>query len=237
MAEAMSLDALVARINTLQAQGAEHFDPVAFRFLQRQSERLAQLRNTSPRTLSRLGDTIARLEQRLNDSQQVVEQQWDPQQQPELTPLYEQHAFKALLRQLAPAPSASPLADVLTLLRQSDSSTVEPEQRDPLQAMLQEQEGTLFDAADSAPQPVSDAPRELKALSRVRAGQQQQRKRRRIEDALTQTPSDAGPLNSHRLVTRAITALKDLSPAYLDHFVTYVDTLMVLEKSGKKRGG
>lgn len=236
MAEALSLDTLINRIDTLQAEGAERFDPAAFCFLQRQKERLQQLRHTSPRTLSRLADAVRRLEQQLASRQQQVAQQWDPAQQPELTPLYDQQAFKTLLRQLAPNPSPSPLSEVLLQLRQNDNEENKREETDPLRALLQDQEGGLFEA-DTVPQPPSSGPRELKALSRVRAGQQQQRKRRRIEDALTQTPSDAGPLNSHRLVTSAISALQDLSPAYLDHFVNYVDTLMVLEKAGKKRGG
>ena len=237
MAEAASLSELSERIDSLQAQGAEQFDPAAFCFLQRQQQRLAQLRHTSPRTLARLAGAVSQLEQHMARSQQAVEQHWNRDAQPQLTPLYEQHDFKALLRQLAPAQAPSPLAEVIAQLRQNGDPTPEPANRDPLRALLQEQEGNLLEDESPAPQPINDGPRELKALSRVRAGQQQQRKRRRIEDALTQTPSDAGPLNSHRLVTRAITALQELSPAYLDHFVSYVDTLMVLEKAGKKRGG
>lgn len=236
MAEAEPLNQLAERIAALQEQGAGQFAPSAFCFLQRQQQRLQQLRHLSPRTLQRLATAVDQLEQQLAASQQQVDQHWDRARQPELAPLYEQHAFKTLLRQLSPCPSPSPLADVLTRLRDSAAEQRPVENRDPLQLILQEQEGNLF-AEEAQPQPVSDGPRELKALSRVRAGQQQQRKRRRIEDALTQTPSDAGPLNSHRLVTRAISALQELSPAYLDHFVNYVDTLMVLEKAGKKRGG
>ena len=236
MAEALSLTELASRIDALQARGADRFDPAAFCFVQRQRARLQQLRHISSRTLGRLTDAVTRLEQQLASHQQRVEQHWDPAHQPELTPLYDQQALKALLRQLAPTPCSSPLSAVLLPLRQHGAEENTHKETDPLRALLQDQEGTLFEE-DNVPQPVTTAPRELKALGRVRAGQQQQRKRRRIEDALTQTPSDAGPLNSHRLVTRAISALQDLSPAYLDHFVNYVDTLMVLEKTGKKRGG
>ena len=102
------------------------------------------------------------------------------------------------------------------------------------QTLLHAQESDLL---DDSPEPTQahTPPRELKALTRARRGQQQQRKRQRIDLALTQTPSDAGPLNSHRLVTSAIRTLQTLSPAYLEHFVNYVETLMVLEKAGKKR--
>lgn len=43
-------------------------------------------------------------------------------------------------------------------------------------------------------------------------------------------PTDAGPLNSAALVHRAITLMRDLSPEYLRHFLSYVDDLSWLEQ-------
>ena len=88
-----------------------------------------------------------------------------------------------------------------------------------LTALLHAQESDLL---DDSPEPTQahTPPRELKALTRARRGQQQQRKRQRIDPALTQTPSDAGP-PTHRPVTSAIRTLQTLSPAYLEHFVNY----------------
>lgn len=75
-----------------------------------------------------------------------------------------------------------------------------------------------------------DAPRDLKALAPIREAQARQQMAARIQHAITHTPGDAGPLNAHRQVARALAALQDISPEYLEHLVTYLDDLMVLEK-------
>lgn len=76
-----------------------------------------------------------------------------------------------------------------------------------------------------------EAPMELKALAPIRAAQARQQLAARIQHAITQVPGDAGPLNAHRQVARALAALQDISPQYLEHLVTYMDDLMVLEKT------
>lgn len=75
-----------------------------------------------------------------------------------------------------------------------------------------------------------EAPVELKALAPIREAQAKQQLAARIQHAITHTPGDAGPLNAHRQVARALAALQEVSPEYLEHLVTYLDDLMVLEK-------
>lgn len=50
-----------------------------------------------------------------------------------------------------------------------------------------------------------------------------------LRQALTPASADAGPLNSASLVHRALTLMRDLSPDYLAHFISYVDALSGLE--------
>lgn len=50
--------------------------------------------------------------------------------------------------------------------------------------------------------------------------------RRSLEDA----PSNAGPLNSSRLVHRSLSLMRELSPGYLQQFLAYVDVLSWLEQ-------
>ena len=75
-----------------------------------------------------------------------------------------------------------------------------------------------------------EAPRDLKALAPIREAQAKQQLAARIQHAITHVPGDAGPLNAHRQVARALAALQEVSPEYLEHLVTYLDDLMVLEK-------
>jgi hypothetical protein len=56
-----------------------------------------------------------------------------------------------------------------------------------------------------------------------------------LRESLDHAPENAGPLNSSALVHRSIALMRDLSPGYLQHFVSYVDDLSSLEQLG--RGG
>jgi hypothetical protein len=58
---------------------------------------------------------------------------------------------------------------------------------------------------------------------------------RQLTQSLAQVPENAGPLNSDRLVLRALQTLRDLSPAYLNRYVAYLDTLMWLDQTHASR--
>ena len=56
---------------------------------------------------------------------------------------------------------------------------------------------------------------------------------RQVAQALDQAPKNAGPINSHMLVLRSLTLMRDISPDYLNRFTSYVDTLLGLEQTEK----
>jgi Protein of unknown function (DUF2894) len=55
---------------------------------------------------------------------------------------------------------------------------------------------------------------------------------RQLRQSLAQVPGNAGPLNSNRLVHRALSLMNELSPEYLQHFLLYVETLSALGELG-----
>ena len=55
----------------------------------------------------------------------------------------------------------------------------------------------------------------------------------RLAQSRATLPDNAGPLNSHHLVHRALTLMQSLSPDYLEHFVGYVDALQWLEQANE----
>lgn len=57
---------------------------------------------------------------------------------------------------------------------------------------------------------------------------------RQVVDALARGPQNAGPLNSHRLVLRSLALMRTLSPHYLQHFLSQMDTLLALEQMNTK---
>jgi hypothetical protein len=50
-----------------------------------------------------------------------------------------------------------------------------------------------------------------------------------------QAPKNAGPINSHMLVLRALTLMREASPDYLNRFICYADTLLCLDQAGQER--
>jgi hypothetical protein len=57
---------------------------------------------------------------------------------------------------------------------------------------------------------------------------------RRLHQSLAKVPENAGPLNSHHLVHRALTLMRDASPEYLNKFMSYVDGLLWLDDANAR---
>jgi hypothetical protein len=65
-----------------------------------------------------------------------------------------------------------------------------------------------------------------KIWSRVRTESQ-------LRQSFQDTPENAGPLNSSALVHRSMTLMREISPGYLRHFLSYIDDLSWLERLGE----
>ncbi|WOB09756.1 DUF2894 domain-containing protein [Piscinibacter gummiphilus] len=87
-------------------------------------------------------------------------------------------------------------------------------------------------AGDTAATPARmAAPQPLKSVANFQGTWSRLRVEQRLRQALTQVPAQAGPLHSARIVSRALQTLHDLSPAYLDAFMTHVDALQWMEQT------
>lgn len=114
-----------------------------------------------------------------------------------------------------------------------------------------------FEAATSAPSPMARLLQEMAPAGqtgnsqptklpfsqhqespRVRQFRQQLRQisvQKRVSKAIAQAPQNAGPINSHMLVLRALEWMRHMSPDYLNRFMTHVDTLLCLQASERLR--
>lgn len=94
-------------------------------------------------------------------------------------------------------------------------------------------------ASGLAPAPHSDSMPPLRSAQRFHELWQRIRTEDEIREAVARGPENAGPLNSHRLVLRALALMQQLSPDYLRHFVVHADTLMWLDRAQTplRRGG
>jgi hypothetical protein len=59
---------------------------------------------------------------------------------------------------------------------------------------------------------------------------------RQFRQSLAQVPGNAGPLNSSSLVHRALSLMRELSPGYLQQFLSYADALSWLEQMNTASG-
>lgn len=90
----------------------------------------------------------------------------------------------------------------------------------------------LIKELDARRQPPGAAPvsgPELHSVQRFRATWFKVAAERQVAQALAQAPQNAGPLNSQRLMLRALRLMHRLSPDYLHHFMASADTLLWLD--------
>ncbi|CDY77271.1 hypothetical protein BGLT_06183 [Caballeronia glathei] len=83
-------------------------------------------------------------------------------------------------------------------------------------------------AGSAAPNPRADA--KLEALDYFRQTWSKVNAERQLRQSLAQVPGNAGPLNSSSLVHRSLSLMRELSPGYLQQFLSYVDALSHLEQ-------
>lgn len=103
----------------------------------------------------------------------------------------------------------------------------------PLRALVHEIETHSSDqAAPNTPPGAQPPSKELKTVRRYRDTWSRFSVDQLVSQDLAQAPKNAGPINSHMLTLRALEAMRDLAPEYLNRFVCYVDTLLFLEQQG-----
>jgi hypothetical protein len=73
-------------------------------------------------------------------------------------------------------------------------------------------------------------PVDMKSVQRFREIWGRIATERQMADAIMRAPDNAGPLNSHKLMLRALTLMQGLSPDYLSRFLTQMDGLLWLHQ-------
>lgn len=219
----------VERVDALLRQGASRSDPVRFRFIEALARRARERRGASRRILdARLAQALADYAERDARARHAAGDTLagaaarHPATAAELERLCAAGDFAALRQRAARLDSAAsadrptPLAALLAdLARRSVPSP------------------GCAPAADAAPHaaPHAGPDGELKALRYFRDTWSTLSAERQLAQALAQGPENAGPLNAHRLVLRALQLMRDVSPDYLRRFMSYADTLLWLERT------
>lgn len=127
------------------------------------------------------------------------------------------------------------LAQLITQLQQKSISTDEDQEPATFEALLRRQEVEALQQADDVDAVANldaIAPAgELKVLQQFREDWAKRSTEKAVAKALEEAPEDAGPLNAHRLIVRALETMQDVSPEYLGRFVNYIESLLWLEQA------
>lgn len=219
-------DALQAALAALREQGADHLDPVGFRYIEAM-ERRAALREGPAAAIVR--EKAARA---LDAYRERAAQASDALQAPA------GHCGPAQLQQLEAALRSRAHCDALAALSSLLDATGDAQQGssgpgDSLQAQLQRQEAEILAALPDGNETAPATPPALKSALQIRAAVTRDNAERLVGRALSRAPENSGPLNPQKLVTQSLAEMRQLSPAYLDRFVSWVDTLFWLEQSGQ----
>lgn len=92
--------------------------------------------------------------------------------------------------------------------------------------------GALGEAPAAEGVPGHDRAPELKSLRYFRSTWSKLAADRWLTQSLVKVPENAGPLNSHHLVHRALGLMHERSPEYLNRFMAYVDVLLSIDPAG-----
>ena len=142
-----------------------------------------------------------------------------------IAPALRQHLIEALERRAAmhDGDVRRLLDERLQALKQADSA----EAGDDAVVTVQRPRSALADLLGALPG--NEAYPMLPALDEFQRRWSQLRAESQWRHSLEHTAENAGPLNSSALVHRAIALMRDTSPDYLRHFLSYLDDLSWLE--------
>ena len=118
---------------------------------------------------------------------------------------------------------------------QAQQACAEPAAPSALAVLLQEMAPSALDLPPGTTTSTFGMHRDSPRVRQFRKQLRQISVQKRVSKAIARAPQNAGPINSHMLVLRALGLMRDISPDYLNRFMTHVDTLLCLEEADRLR--
>ena len=235
-------------LGALRSGGAGRFDPVRFTFIESMARRAREHGESVSGILeARLQRELAALQGDFARAREAAAElvtragERHPGAREQLRLLFERGDFRGVRRLAARLDRAdgrvrlSALTDSLAPA-DSDGAAGRRDMPGPVEECLwhQEQAARSLVSAGVSPRGFQRRPGgELKSVHRLRGSQGRRRADRLLAQAILEAPADSGPLNPQMLAVRTLSAMRDLSPAYLGRLVSYVETLFWLETASK----
>jgi hypothetical protein len=222
-----------SRIDTLLAslrdQGGERFDAAGWHYLETLARRTAAHEGSVRRMLeAKLQRAAASFAERFAQTRSAAAEllattcEKHPQAATELQRLFAGSDFRGLRYFLATLEAREQCAALTELVSQLEPALAAAPGHPPAQH------------APSQATAVASPSLELKTVRESRATWARLSVDKQLSLAMQQAPKNAGPINSHMLVLRSLAMMQEISPDYLSRFVSYVDTLLLLDPGEKE---
>lgn len=219
----VDLNELIAALRTA---GAERFDPVRLHYIDALAKRTMAHQGSAKRMLdAKLAQALAEFKKRFEQAQSAAKQTIDqtvtqyPHAADELQRLFIAGDFKGVARFVASPKTEEQGTSLAALVRQLE----------------QQAPGTANVQAEKNADENTGSRFELKTIRRFRNTWSKLSADTQVAQALAQPPKNAGPLNSHMLVLRSLASMREISPDYLNRFMSYADTLLRLDQCEKEK--
>lgn len=209
-------------IASLRTAGANKFDPIRWHYIEALVQRAATHHGSIRNVLdTKLMQALITFKERFDlaqrEAKEIAEQhaQQYPQAASELQQLLDAGDFKTLRRLAATLKS-----------NEQDAS---------LSALIRQLEQHATDNINARTETIPASRPELKAIRQARNTWSKLSVDKQVAQALEQAPKNAGPINSHMLVLRSLQLMRDISPDYLNRFISYAETLLCLDQGEKEK--
>lgn len=214
------LAALLDDLAKRRQQGEHLLSPLSFRQLEAMARRLPD--QTAPVRRILLG----RLSQSMGRHDALVQQAREQAQQLATLAITQQ---PELIRESRRLLAAGDLTALQHLCRQGKRTHASP-----LAELNRHIEQASQAGADASMGVSAGGKADMKSLRQFKDTWARMSAEDDVKQAIERGPRNAGPLNSHQLVLRSLSVMRDVSPDYLRRFMTHLDALLWLDQLSHK---
>lgn len=239
---------LQEKLNALEMRGAGQFSPFAFHYCRKLCQKLEKNRSDNHAAIKKISDKINALDLDFNEAYSFAASQLktliiNTEKHAELKQALETGRFQEISKnalrvrhaEAYTAQIATPIQSLTKRLNSLSQDRAHKDQSDNLDSFLQQADSELANSfeGDAQVHP-ADTPQILQSMQLFKQSQQQFSSEHLVQQAIADSPENPGPLNPHMLTIRSLTLMQELSPKYLERFVSYIDTVNWLEQNSGK---
>ncbi|MDW5443088.1 DUF2894 domain-containing protein [Polaromonas sp. SM01] len=214
---------------SLRKEGAQHFDPARFHYLELLSQRMDAAPGEVRRILeSKFKVALADYGERFRQAQKSASDELaslsvrHPDLARELQRLFAAGDYAGMRRLGAKSALKKPCVPLGQL-----NQYLQKVKQEGIDHHLESGLGSSLLSNLAASSEMASVRRFRESWSRMAAEDQ-------VKQSVGRGPANAGPMNSHMLVLRSLALMRKLSPDYLQRFMSHVETLLWLDQANQK---